>query len=68
MEADVEALLVNRVNNARDYFVAPIDQCYRLVGLIRTHWRGLSGGPAAWQQVGAFFEELKQRCPEVRRA
>ena len=39
LEPDSEALLVNRVRNAREYFRAPIDRCYALVGLIRTKWR-----------------------------
>ena len=26
------------------HFLAPIDECYKLVGVIRAHWRGLSGG------------------------
>jgi hypothetical protein len=43
MEADVEALLVNRVDGAREYFLAPIDACFELVGTIRVPWRGLSG-------------------------
>ena len=33
MEPDTEALLVNRVQRASDYFIVPIDECYRLVGL-----------------------------------
>jgi hypothetical protein len=44
LEPDAEALLVNRVGGAREYYVVPIDRCYELVGLIRTSWRGLSGG------------------------
>ncbi len=44
LEPDVEALLVNRVRGAADYFIAPIDECFKLVGLIRAGWRGLSGG------------------------
>src|SRR5690349_5028536 len=43
-EPDVEALLVDRVSSTPQYFRAPIDQCFRLVGVIRTKWRGLSGG------------------------
>lgn len=57
-EADVEALLVNRVGDARQYYRAPIDQCFRLVGIIRTHWRGLSGGTEVWKQIEDFFSEL----------
>src|SRR5436190_2136213 len=30
LEPDVEALLVNRAKGARDYWVVPIDECYRL--------------------------------------
>jgi hypothetical protein len=59
MEADVEALLVNRVRGAREYYLAPIDECYKLVGLIRANWRGLSGGAEAWQAINDFFTELK---------
>jgi hypothetical protein len=61
MERDVEALLVNRVGEARDYFIAPIDVCFELVGLIRIHWRGLSGGTEAWREIGRFFERLRVR-------
>jgi hypothetical protein len=58
---DVEALLVNRVGAARDYFIVPIDECYRLVGLIRVHWRGLSGGALVWGEIGRFFNNLRQK-------
>lgn len=30
-----------------------------------THWRGLSGGPAAWAVIGRFFEGLKERSPHA---
>jgi Family of unknown function (DUF5947) len=55
---DVEALLVNRVSNPPQYFRVPIDLCYRLVGTIRKHWRGLSGGSEVWKQIDHFFREL----------
>jgi hypothetical protein len=58
MQADVEALLVNRVGTKREYYVVPIDICFELVGLIRSHWRGLSGGDVVWQQVDSFFARL----------
>jgi hypothetical protein len=61
MEPDVEALLVNRVGSAREYYLAPIDACYKLVGLIRSSWRGLSGGAEAWEAIGQFFAELRER-------
>lgn len=68
MTRDVEALLVNRMNGARDYFVAPIDECYRLTGLVRKHWHGLSGGTEGWQQIQLFFDDLKARSLPERSA
>jgi hypothetical protein len=62
LELDVEALLVNRVGGARQYYIVPIDACYQLVGLIRTNWRGLSGGSEVWEEIGRFFDRLKQRA------
>ena len=61
MEADVEALLVNRVGKTRDYFIVPIDECYKLVGLIRANWSGLSGGTEVWREIAGFYAELKER-------
>lgn len=58
MEADVEALLVNRMKTPAEYSIVPIDRCYALVGLMRTHWRGLSGGNEMWEQIRRFLEEL----------
>jgi Family of unknown function (DUF5947) len=71
MGADVEALLANRVGHVRgvaaaEYYVLPIDECYKLVGLIRSHWRGLSGGSEVWQEIGRFFDGLKERATVVR--
>ena len=60
-EPDVEALLVNRVGIARDCYRVGIDECYKLVGVLRTHWRGLSGGPAVWGEVARFFTDLGGR-------
>jgi hypothetical protein len=67
MERDVEALLVNRVRGAREHFLVPMDECYSLVGLIRMHWRGLSGGREVWEEIDQFFENLKQRSKKVVR-
>jgi hypothetical protein len=67
MQADVEALLVNRLGHSRgfsspEYYIVPIDECFKLVGLIRTHWRGLSGGTEVWQQMAQFFADLRQKA------
>lgn len=59
LQPDVEALLVNRANESRDYFVAPIDKCFELVGLIRMNWRGFSGGEEVWKAIDKFFAVLK---------
>lgn len=77
MEPDVEALLVNRIGRLgpqgpapqgspasgqeAKYFLAPIDECYKLVGVIRANWRGLSGGKKVWGQIDAFFVDLEAR-------
>lgn len=64
MRPDIEALLVNRFNQEREYYLAPIDDCYRLTGLIRKHWTGFSGGSEVWQVIRDYFAGLRQRsCP-----
>jgi hypothetical protein len=67
LAADVEALLVNRARGARQHWLVPIDECYALVGLIRTHWRGLTGGKEVWQQIGRFYDELDRRSRPASR-
>jgi hypothetical protein len=68
MEPDVEALLANRVGASRgvaaQYYLVPIDECYKLVGLIRLHWHGLSGGTEVWREVGSFFASLQARSEQ----
>lgn len=67
MEPDVEALLMHHARGAQEYWLAPVDECYRLVGVIRTRWRGLSGGEEVWKEIGAFFDALHRRATTVRR-
>lgn len=67
MEPDVEALLVNRIGHSRgytqaEYYLLPIDQCFKLVGLIRSQWRGFSGGTEVWQQIAEFFAGLRNNA------
>jgi len=65
MEADVEALLVNRIGTERQYYIAPIDECFKLVGIIRAKWQGLSGGTEVWQEIAIFFSELQKRSTVI---
>lgn len=61
IESDVEALLVRGKPGRRlDCWVTPIDACYRLVALVRRHWRGFDGGDTARQALDAFFSELNE--------
>lgn len=63
---DVEALLVRRdragEGSGQECLLVPIDACYRLVGLVRRHWRGFDGGAEAWQAIDAFFDDLRDRA------
>jgi hypothetical protein len=70
LEADVEALLVNRIGHSRgftrpEYYLLPIDQCFRLVGLIRSNWHGFSGGTEVWQKIAEFFGELGKNATVI---
>jgi hypothetical protein len=67
LEPDVEALLVNRARGARRQWIVPIDECFALVGLIRTHWKGLTGGREVWQQIARFYDELDRRSRAASR-
>jgi len=64
MEPDVEAFLVHRARGAREHWVVPVDACYRLVGIVRTSWRGFTGGREVWGEIGRFFATLVERKEE----
>ena len=65
-EPDVEALLVNRLRGARACYRVPIDRCYSLVGVIRSHWQGFSGGDTVWQAIDDFLAGLASTRPTAR--
>lgn len=65
LASDVEGLLINRMNGAREYFLVPIDECYKLTGIVRKYWRGFSGGEEGWSQITGFFDRLKERSLPV---
>ena len=60
LEPDAEALIVNRIAEPPEFAIAPIDECYRLVGLIKLSWDGISGGDGPERAIGAFFDELRE--------
>ena len=61
MAPEVEALLVNTARGAGEHWIVPIDDCFRMVALVRREWRGLSGGGRVWPAVERFFAELTER-------
>ncbi|XVQ86890.1 DUF5947 family protein [Microbispora siamensis] len=67
-EPDVEALLVDRApDGSFSCHLVPIDACYRLVGLVRLHWKGFGGGREAWEAIDGFFAALRRRARIVER-
>jgi hypothetical protein len=63
---DLEALLVNRLDAANKYYMVPIDSCYKLIGMIRTSWKGIHGGREVDDIIRKFFIELEKKsvlCP-----
>jgi hypothetical protein len=73
LQSDVEALLVNRIvqrdaTTRAEYYVAPIDECYGLVGIIRANWKGLSGGTEVWTEIDRFFTDLRGRSEPLGRS
>ncbi|HXE30606.1 MAG TPA: DUF5947 family protein [Terriglobales bacterium] len=59
---DVEALLVNRMQTPHLAFVTPLDRCYELTGVIRSVWRGLSGGAEVQRRLAQFCAELAREA------
>jgi hypothetical protein len=62
LEPDAEALIVNRTGDEHQYAIVPVDQCYRMVGLIKSRWEGISGGRGAEQAIAEFFGGVRERA------
>jgi hypothetical protein len=62
LETDGEALIVNRLADPHQYAIAPIDECYRLVGIVKMSWEGISGGAGLERAIAGFFDELRERA------
>jgi hypothetical protein len=66
LEWDIEALLVfARTDGPIEAYRVPIDVCFRLVGEVRTHWQGLTGGDRVRGRIEALFEELRTRAEKL---
>ena len=64
MRPRVQAFLVRTMGRHEGdrQWVLPLDECYRLVAVIRTHWSGMAGGSAVWREVARFFADLDGRA------
>ncbi len=51
---------------AREHWLVPIDDCYALVGLIRTRWRGLTGGSEVWEEIDGVLRRRSTGARETR--
>jgi hypothetical protein len=60
LEADAEALIVNRMGDRPLFAIAPIDRCYMLVGIVKAAWEGISGGAGMERAIEAYFEKLRR--------
>ena len=58
---ETEAVLLRHDDPGFTCYVVPVDLCYELVGLVRTHWVGMAGGHEVWEHLGAFFAGLDRR-------
>jgi hypothetical protein len=59
LDPDAEALIVNRMATPAAFAIAPLDDCYRLVGIIKATWEGISGGAAMEAAVQQYFDALR---------
>ncbi|MFF4485967.1 DUF5947 family protein [Streptomyces sp. NPDC001544] len=60
---EVEALLVNTARGLAHHWIVPVDDCFRVVGVVRQEWRGMSGGETIWPALERFFAELAATRP-----
>ncbi|MET1059603.1 MAG: DUF5947 family protein [Nocardioides sp.] len=68
VQPDVEAILLRHHDPGFSCYVTPVDVCYELVGIVRTHWVGLAGGAEVWERIDAFFDNLARRSTPTSRA
>ncbi len=58
LEPDAEALVIDRTATDHVYAIVPVDQAYKLVGLVKERWEGISGGRGVQEAVAEYFEAL----------
>lgn len=61
LKPEVEALLVNTARQRQEHWIVPVDDCFRLVALVRREWRGLTGGSRVWPETDRFFAQLTEQ-------
>ena len=59
LDPDAEALIVNRMATPHVHAIAPLDDCYRLVGIIKATWEGITGGAEMEAAVQRYFDDLR---------
>ena len=66
VQRDVQALLVHRARGGGiECFVAPVDECFSLVGAVRTHWSGFDGGDEVRRVIAEFLDRMRARSRPV---
>ena len=63
LEADAEALVINRMAEPPQHAIVPIDIAYQLVGVVKASWEGISGGAATEAAVARYFAGLREPAP-----
>jgi hypothetical protein len=61
LEPQVEALLIDTTGDRREAWIVPLDDCYRLVAIVRREWQGLTGGDRVRPAIEGFFDELRRQ-------
>lgn len=61
LAADVEALLVDTARGRQHHWLVPVDDCFRLVAVVRREWKGMSGGDRVWPEIERFFAALTEQ-------
>jgi hypothetical protein len=62
LEADSEALIVNRLADPAQFLLAPIDRCYALVGLVKLRWEGINGGTNLRAAISDYLDVLRKEA------